>query len=78
MPGQAAITATGFAVLALVPLFASILPFDASPFLPTSMLTWFAGLATGMPVPWSVPVAWLAVTGALVAASLRRMSRMEL
>jgi ABC-2 type transport system permease protein len=78
MPGQAAITATGIVVLALVPLFASLLPFDVSPFLPTSMLTWFAGLATGMPIALATPVAWLAVTGALVAASLRRMSRMEL
>ena len=78
MPGQAAITATGIGVLALVPLFASVLPFDVTPFLPTSMLTWFAGLASGMPVAWSTPVAWLAVTGALAAASMRRMSRMEL
>jgi ABC-type transport system involved in multi-copper enzyme maturation permease subunit len=78
MPGQAAITATGIGVPALVPLFASLLPFDVSPFLPTSMLTWFAGLATGMPIALGTPVAWLAVTGALVAVSLRRMSRMEL
>jgi ABC-type transport system involved in multi-copper enzyme maturation permease subunit len=78
MPGQAAITATGIGVFALVPLFASVLPFDVSPFLPTSMLTWFAGIATGMPVSWVTPLAWLAVTGALAAASLRRMSRMEL
>jgi hypothetical protein len=78
MPGQAAITATGVAVLALVPLFASVLPFDVTPYLPTSMLTWFAGLASGMPVALATPVAWLAVTGALAAASLRRMARMEL
>jgi ABC-2 type transport system permease protein len=78
MPGQAAISATGIAVFALIPLFASVLPFDVSPYLPTSMLTWFAGLATGMPVSWATPIAWLAVTGLLAVASLRRMSRMEL
>jgi ABC-type transport system involved in multi-copper enzyme maturation permease subunit len=78
MPGQAAISATGIAVFGLVPLFASVLPFDVSPYLPTSMLTWFAGLATGIPVSWATPVAWLALTGLLAVASLRRMSRMEL
>ena len=78
MPGQAAISATGIAVFALIPLFASVLPFDVSPYLPTSMLTWFAWLATGMPVSWATPIAWLAVTGLLAVASLRRMSRMEL
>jgi hypothetical protein len=78
MPGQAAITATGIGVFALVPLFASVLPFDVSPFLPSSILTWFAGIATGAPIAWVTPVAWLAVTGALVAASLQRMARMEL
>ena len=78
MPGQAAITATGIGVFAMVPLFASVLPFDITPYLPTSMLTWFAGVATGMPVALATPVAWLAVTGVLVAASLRRMSRIEL
>jgi ABC-type transport system involved in multi-copper enzyme maturation permease subunit len=78
MPGQAAITATGIGVFALVPLFASVLPFDVSPFLPTSMLTWFAGAASGMPIAWVTPAAWLVVIGALVAFSIRRMSRMEL
>jgi ABC-2 type transport system permease protein len=78
MPGQAAITAVGFGVFALVPTVASLLPFDAAPFLPTSILTWAAGLATGAPVGLVTPVAWLVVTGGLAAFGLRRMSRMEL
>jgi ABC-2 type transport system permease protein len=78
MTGQAAITAVGFGVFAVAPVLAGILPFDVTPFLPASILTWTAGFASGADVGWATPIAWLVATGVLVALSLRRMSHIEL
>ncbi len=77
MPGQAAITATGFGVFALMPLISGLVP-AAEPFLPTSIVTWAADLATGGPANWVTPIVWLLGIVALVGLSLRQMSRMEL
>ena len=77
MPGQAAITAAGFVVLALAPILTGIVP-ALAPFLPTSFLDWTTGVATGAPLTLVTPFTWVLATGALVAASLRGMSRMEL
>jgi ABC-2 type transport system permease protein len=78
MPGQPAIAATGFLVFALVPALAGLIPLPIEPFLPTSILGWSAGLATGQAVGWVTPVAWAVGTGLLVAVAVRRMQRIEL
>jgi ABC-type transport system involved in multi-copper enzyme maturation permease subunit len=78
LPGQPAVIAVGFGVLAVTPIVSAILPFDVEPFLPTSMLTWTAAVFTGGPVSIVTPVAYVVVTGAVVALALHRMNRMEL
>lgn len=77
IPGQPAVAGATFGVFAL-PMILGLLPFDVAPFLPTSILPWAGGVATGMPVTFVTPVSYLVVTGAVVAFALRRMSRMEL
>ena len=78
LPGSASVTAAGFGVFALAPVLSGILPFDVAPYLPTSILTWAAGLATGMPVPAVTPVAFGAAMVAVVALGLGRIDRLEL
>ncbi len=74
-PGVAGIT---FAVFILPALLLSILPAAVGPFLPTSILNWFVGLATGASVGFVTPIVWLASLAALGAISARRMGQLEL
>jgi ABC-type transport system involved in multi-copper enzyme maturation permease subunit len=78
VPGQPAVIAVGFVVFALTPVLAGIMPFDISPFLPTSILPWFAGVASGAPVSFVTPVAFAVATAAVVGLGLWRMDRLEL
>ncbi|HSL34258.1 MAG TPA: ABC transporter permease subunit [Candidatus Limnocylindrales bacterium] len=78
VPAQTGVAATGLVAFALPMMFVGILPFDISPFLPTSMLAWPAAALSGAPVAWVTPVAFVVLTGALIAWSIRRMSRIEL
>jgi ABC-2 type transport system permease protein len=77
VPGQPAVIAVGFVVFALLPVLGGILGPDIAALLPTSILPWFAGLATGMPVSWTTPVAFAIVTAAVVGFGLYRIGRME-
>ena len=78
LPGQPAIVATGFAVFALAPVVVGLVPLPVGPFLPTSILAWSVGAATGADVGWVTPIAWAAGTGGIVALAVRRMGRLEL
>lgn len=78
VPGQPAVIAVGFVVFALLPVLGGVLGDDVAALLPTSILAWFAGLATGMPVGWTTPVAFAVVTAAVAGLGLYRMNRMEL
>jgi hypothetical protein len=42
------------------------------------MLSWPAAALAGESAPLVTPVAWLVVTGAIVALAVRRTARMEL
>jgi ABC-type transport system involved in multi-copper enzyme maturation permease subunit len=76
--GQAAVAVIGFGLVVLPPIIAAIAPFDVAPFLPTAILAWTAGLATGAPVGIVAPIAWLVVVAVLVAFAVRRLERTEL
>jgi len=77
VPGQPAVIAVGFVVFALLPVLGGILGPDVAALLPTAILPWFAGLATGMPVSWATPVAFAIVMAAVVGLGLYRIGRME-
>jgi ABC-2 type transport system permease protein len=74
-PGVAGIT---FAVFVVPALLLAILPAAVGPFLPTSILNWFGGLATGADVGVVTPIAWLLSLAALGAIAARRMAKLEL
>ena len=77
VPGQVGVVAIGFAVFVLGPVVSGLSePLGAV--VPTSILGWFAGLASGAPVGWITPVAWAIATGALVALGVRRLRGAEL
>jgi ABC-2 type transport system permease protein len=78
VPGQPAIVAVGLGVLFLVPVLAGLVPFDVTPYLPTSILDWSIGLAGGQDVGFITPIAWAIGTLAVVAFAIRRMERIEL
>jgi ABC-type transport system involved in multi-copper enzyme maturation permease subunit len=78
LPGQPAVIAAGFAAFAVVPMLTALLPFDVSPFLPTSILTWVPMLLTGEPVSVVTPVAWAVATAGIAGLALNRMAHMEL
>ena len=78
VPGQPAVAATGFMVFVLAPMVAGLIPLPIGPYLPTSILSWSLGLATGTDVGWITPVAWAAWVLALAWLSIRRMERLEL
>ncbi|HET9521756.1 MAG TPA: ABC transporter permease [Candidatus Limnocylindrales bacterium] len=78
MPGQPAIAATGFGVFAVVPLLVAIIPVPVGPFLPTSILAWSFGAASGADVGFATPIAWAIGTALLAGLAMRRMDRMEL
>jgi ABC-type transport system involved in multi-copper enzyme maturation permease subunit len=73
-PGVAGIT---FGVLVLPLLLLAIVP-GLAPYLPTSILNWFAGIATGASVGIITPIAWLISLVALGFISARRMGQLEL
>ncbi len=75
---QAAVTAIGFAVLFLPAVVVALIPVDIEPFLPTSILGWTVGLASGAPVGFITPIAWAASIGLLGLLAARRMDAMEL
>ena len=78
MPGQPAIAATGFIVFAVAPMVAGLIPLPIGPVLPTSILAWSVGVASGADVGWVTPVAWLLWTAGLGALAIARMRRLEL
>ncbi len=78
VPGQPAVVAIGFGVFALAPLVASLIPLPIEPFLPTSILGWSVGAATGQDVGFVTPIAWAIGTVVLAGVAVRRMGRMEL
>ena len=78
LPGQAPTIAAVFAIFVLLPVVAGLIPFPVQDYLPTTMLAWPAAALSGASVSMATPVAWLVVTGALAAFSIRRVGRMEL
>jgi ABC-2 type transport system permease protein len=74
---QAAVAAIGFAVLFLPQLLAGLLPFDVTPYLPTSILAWAMAPVVGADAGFVTPIAWAVSTIALVAFASWRMDRME-
>jgi ABC-type transport system involved in multi-copper enzyme maturation permease subunit len=73
-PGVAGIT---FGVFVLPVLLLAIVPALAQ-FLPTSILDWFVGIATGASVGFITPIAWLISLVVLGVISARRMGQLEL
>jgi ABC-2 type transport system permease protein len=78
LPGVPAILAVSLGILFLVPTLAGLLPFDVSPYLPTSNLDWTVGFEVGQDVGFITPIAWAIATVALIAFSIRQMERIEL
>jgi ABC-2 type transport system permease protein len=78
LPSVPAIVAVSLGTLFLVPTLAGLLPFDVSPYLPTSILDWTVGFAAGQEVGWITPIAWAVGTVALIVFSIRQMERIEL
>jgi ABC-2 type transport system permease protein len=78
LTSQVGVVGVGFGVFVLLPILGALLPAPVAAMLPTSMLTWFAGLVTGMPVPWTTPVAFAITVAVIVAIGLRRIERIEL
>ena len=78
LPGVPAILAVTLGILFLVPTIAGLLPINILPYLPTSILDWSIGFATGGDVGWVTPIAWAIGTAALIVFAIRRMERIEL
>ena len=78
LTSQVGVVGVGFGVFALLPIVGALLPAEAAAILPTSMLPWAAGLASGMPAPWITPVAFAITVAAIVTIGLRRIERIEL
>ena len=77
LPGQVAVVAVGFAIFVLGPVVGGLFqPLEVM--LPTAILGWSAGFATGAPVGWITPVAWAVGTTALVVLGLWRVRNVEL
>lgn len=77
LPGQIAVVAIGFAVYVVGPLVAGLFE-PLQLVLPTSILGWSAGLASGAPVSWVTPIAWAIATAALIVIGMRRLRTVEL
>jgi ABC-type transport system involved in multi-copper enzyme maturation permease subunit len=75
---QAAVAAIGFAAFFLPTVLVGIIPFDIAPFLPTSILSWAAGFASGAPVGFVTPIAFAVTLVALAVVGGRRLDAMEL
>jgi ABC-2 type transport system permease protein len=78
LTSQVGVVGAGFGVFVLMPILGGLLPPEIAALLPVSMLTWAAGIASGMPASWSTPVAFAVVVAAIVGVGLWRMDRMEL
>jgi ABC-type transport system involved in multi-copper enzyme maturation permease subunit len=75
---QAAVAATGLAVLVVPGLLVGLLPVAIEPYLPTSILGWSMGLAIGADVGFVTPIAWAVGVIALAGFAIRRLERIEL
>jgi ABC-type transport system involved in multi-copper enzyme maturation permease subunit len=78
LPGVAAVAGAGIITFAVVPSLGGLLPAEIGALLPTSILPWLAGAATGAPVPVTTPIAFVAVLAAVIAFGTWRMDRLEL
>jgi ABC-type transport system involved in multi-copper enzyme maturation permease subunit len=78
LPGVTGVAATGIVVFALLPAIGGLLPAELAALLPTSILTWAAGLGMGGPVGVATPIAFAVVVAAVAALGLRSMDRLEL
>ena len=79
LPGVPAILAVSLGILFLVPTLAGLLPFDVSPYLPTSILDWTVGFAAGQDVGFDhADRRGRSATVALIVFSIRQMERIEL
>ena len=75
---QAAVAAIGFAAFFLPTVLVGIVPFDIEPFMPTSILPWAAGFASGAPVGFVTPFAWAIALVVLAGVGARRLEAAEL
>ena len=78
VPSQPAVAAIGLAAMVLPTILAGLLPVHVEPYLPTTILSWAAGLAAGADVGLATPIAWLVSMAILVAIAIRRMEALEL
>ena len=78
LPGQPAVVAAGFAIFALAPIVGGLFPLPIAPFLPTAILEWSMGVASGADVGWVTPIAFVVWTAAIVGLAVRQMRRIEL
>jgi ABC-type transport system involved in multi-copper enzyme maturation permease subunit len=74
---QAAAAAIGFAVFFLPSLLIGFAPVDLVAWLPTSILPWAVGLATGAPVGFVTPIVWAVAVAVVAAFATWRMERIE-
>ena len=74
---QAAVAAIGFVVFFLPQLLAGLFPFDISPALPSSILTWAMGPVFGIDMGFVTPIAWAVSVIALGIFASWRMERLE-
>ena len=72
---QAAVGAIGLAAVVLPELIGTVL--GVTRLLPTSILPWSRGAATGQPVGWETPAVWLVTIGLLGVVSVRMLERQE-
>ena len=75
---QPAVAGISFGAFLLPTILTTIIPIDIAPFLPTSILSWTMGLATGASVGIITPIAWLVGMIALGYFSARKMGKLEL
>ena len=77
LPGQVAVVAVGFALFVLGPVIGGLFkPLEMV--LPTSILGWSVGLASGADVGWLTPVAWAIATAGLIGIGIWQLRRVEL
>lgn len=77
LPGQVAVVAVGFALFVLGPVVGGLVK-PLAMVLPTSILGWSVGLASGADVGWITPVAWAIVTAGFLLVGIRQLRRVEL
>jgi ABC-type transport system involved in multi-copper enzyme maturation permease subunit len=75
---QPAVAGIAFAVLLVPTLLGAIVPFDLASVLPTGILSWSMGVASGASVGLATPIAWLVGMAALAIMANRRMAMLEL